>query len=155
MRKMIVVAVVIGLLAGAVVAPAEAKKKKVKKNAKIVRVVEGGYDNPAIGVPGVVGTSTLGGAVEFPVYPTESYISVAITDDGGQPVTATLSQNTDTSDDSWEIFATICGKTEQPLVVAPGVTVRISVYTMPGPDQPNCTGPASSGTIEATFSNLP
>jgi hypothetical protein len=150
MRKLIVTGVIVGLLAGMVAAPAEAKKPK-----RIQRVAKGTYANPAIGVPGVVGTSSAGGAVEFPIASNESFISVTITDDGGQPVIATLSQDTDPSTPSWEIFATICGKTDGPLVVATGIPVRISVYTIPGPDQPNCTGPATSGTIKATFSNMP
>ena len=41
-----------------------------------------------------------------------------------------------------------------PLPVQPGVAVRVSVYTSPGPDQPTCAGPATSGTIKATLSNL-
>jgi hypothetical protein len=156
MRKLIISGLIVGLLAGAVVAPAEAKKKKKPKlPQKIERVVEGTYDNPAIGVPGVVGTSSAGGAVEFPIGAEEAYVSIDITDGSGQPVIATLSQDTDPSTPSWEIFATICGKTEAPLVVSPGIPVRVSVYTVPGPDQPNCTGPATGGKIKATFSNMP
>lgn len=155
MRKLVVSSLIIGLVAGALlVAPAEAKKKK-KKSKKVERVVEGTYDNPAIGIPGVVGTSSAGGAVEVALGPTESFISVEITDDIGAAVTATMSQDTDPSTPSWEIFATICGKTEEPIAVEPGVPVRVSVYTIPGPDQPSCTGPATSGTIKATLSNLP
>lgn len=154
MKKTIAVAVSLGLLVGALVAPAEAGKKK-RTPKKVTRTAEGTYDNPAIGVPGVVGTSSAGGAVEFPLGPKESFLSIEITDDSGQPVTAMLSQDSDPSTPSWEIFATICGATEEPLEVLPAVTVRVSVYTTPGPEQPTCTGPATSGTIEAKFSNLP
>lgn len=148
MKKLIVSTVVLGLLVTGVIAPASAGKRKQ-------RVVKGTYDNPAIGIPGVVGTSSAGGAVEFGVGSKESFIDVKITDDGAQPVTATMSQDTDPSTPQWEIFATICGETEEPLAIEPGVAVRVSVYTMPGPEQPTCTGPATSGTIKATFSNLP
>jgi hypothetical protein len=148
MKKLIVSALVLGLLATAAVAPAYAGKRKQ-------RVAKGTYENPAIGIPGVVGTSSAGGAFEFAVGAKESFIDIQITDDGGQSVTATLSQDTDPSTPSWEIFATICGETEEPLTIEPGVAVRVSVYTMPGPEQPTCTGPATSGTIKATFSNLP
>lgn len=152
MKKMLVTCITVGLLAGAVSVPAEAKKRKPKR---IERVAEGTYANPAIGVPGVAGTSSAGGAVEFPISTGEYFIDIEITDDFGQPVIATMSQDTDTSTPSWEIFATICGATEDPLPVTPGVPVRVSVYTIPGPDQPSCMGPATSGTIKATFSNLP
>ena len=148
-RKLIVTGVIVGLLAGAMAVPAEAGKRKR------TRVATGTYDNPAIGIPGVVGSSTLGGAVEFPITAKESFIAVKITDDSGQPVTATMSQDTDQSTPQWEIFATICGQTEEPLPISPGIAVRVSVYTTPGPEQPSCTGPATSGTIKATFSNLP
>jgi hypothetical protein len=155
MRKLVVSFVLVGLMAGALVAPAEAGKKKPRKPKRIERLAEGTYANPAVGVPGVAGSAAAGGAVEFPLTSDEAFVSIDITDDGGQPVIATLSQDTDPSTPAWEIFATICGKTEAPLDIAPGITVRVSVYTMPGPDQPTCKGPASAGTIKATFSNLP
>jgi hypothetical protein len=151
MRKAVVLMLITGLIASAFVAtPAIAKKKR-----KVERKVEGTYANPAIGIPGVVGSGAAGGIYEFPTMSKEAFVSIDIADDGGQAVTATLSQDTDPSTTTWEIFATICGKTEEPLPIAPGITLRVSVYTMPGPDQPTCTGPASSGTINATFSNLP
>ena len=153
MKRTLVAVVVVGLLGGSLVAPVEAKRKR--KPQRIERIAEGTYDVPALGVPGVVGSAALGGAVEFPLGPGESFVNIEITDGGGQPVTATLSQDTDTSTPTWEIFATICGKTEEPLAIAPGVALRVSVYTTPGPDQPACTGPATSGTIKATLSNLP
>lgn len=156
MKKAIAVALSLGLLAGALAAPAEAgKNKKKKKSKKVTRTAEGSYANPAIGIPGVVGTSSAGGAAEFPLGPEERFVSIEITDDGGQPVTATLSQDSDPSTPSWEIFATICGATDEPIEVLPAVAIRVSVYTSPGPEQPTCTGPATSGTIKGTFSNLP
>jgi hypothetical protein len=148
MRKTIATLLAVGLLAGAFAAPAEAVKKKKRK-------AEGTYANPAVGIPGVVGSGSAGGTFEFPITSKESFISVEIADDGGADVIFTMSQNTDPSTDTWEIFGTWCGKTEEPVPVAPGIAVRVSVYTIPGPDQPTCVGPATSGTISATFSNLP
>ena len=153
MRKLLVSCVCVGLLGGALVAPADAGKPRKPKRTE--RVQEGSYENPAIGIPGVVGSSSAGGAVEFGVGPTEQFINVEITDDFGQPVMATMSQETDPSTPFWDIFATICGKTEEPIQIAPGVAVRVSVYTIAGRDHPTCIGPATSGTIKATLSNLP
>ena len=154
MRKTIAVAVAIGLLAGALIAPAGAAKKRKPK--KVTRVMEAAYENPAIGIPGVIGSSSAGGAVEFGVTADEAFIDVEITDDFGQPVIFTMSQDTEPGGTgSWEIFGTWCGTTEEPVAIAPAITVRVSIYTMPGPNQPTCFGPATSGTVKATFSNLP
>ncbi|HEV2757065.1 MAG TPA: hypothetical protein VG318_14955 [Actinomycetota bacterium] len=146
MKKLIVTGLVAAVVAGALIAPAEAGKKKEK-----ARVAEGTYDNPAVGIPGVAGTSNAGGAYEFGTIAGERFISVEVDDDSGGSPTLTFSQNTDTSDDSWEIFATACGKTEEPLPIEGGLPVRVSVYATPGVGQTTCVGPATSGTITATF----
>lgn len=148
MKKLIVTGVVAALVAGALVAPAAAGKKK---KPPAPRVAEATYENPAIGIPGVVGSPAAGGAFEFPTMTTENFISVEIADDGGAAVTFTMSQDSDPSDSQYEIMGTWCGATEEPVGIVPGLPVRVSVYTMPGPDQPTCTGPATSGTITATF----
>lgn len=148
MKKLIVTSVVAALAVGALVAPVEAAKKKKAKP----RVVEGTYANPAVGVPGVVGTSSAGGAVEFPSLASENHISVDIADAAGGAPFVTMSQDSDpTNTTGWEIFATFCGATAEPVPITPGLPVRISVYTTPGPDQPTCVGPATNGTIKATF----
>jgi hypothetical protein len=147
MKKLIVTSVVAALVAGALIAPAEAGKKRKPKP----RVVEGTYANPAVGAPGLVGTSNAGGAFEFVALSNENTISVVIEDDGGGTPTFTMSQNSDPADDTYEIMGTWCGETPEPVVIEPGLAVRVSVYTTPGPDQPSCVSPASSGTIVATF----
>ncbi len=154
MRKTVILTISAALVAGAIVAPAEAAKKR-KAPKRVERVAEGTYANPAIGVPGVVGSGAAGGSFEFGVTTGEVFIDVEITDDGGGSVTATMSQNSDPSDASYEIFATFCGATDEPVAITPDLPVRVSVYTTPGPEAPNCMGPATSGTIKATFSNLP
>jgi hypothetical protein len=146
MKKIVVTGIVAALVAGALIAPAEAGKKKPKP-----RSVEGTYANPAVGVPGLVGTSNAGGAVEFVALSNESTISVSIEDDGGGTPTFTMSQNSDPADDTYEIMGTWCGETPEPVAIEPGLAVRVSVYTTPGPDQPSCVSPASSGVITATF----
>jgi hypothetical protein len=149
MKKLVVVAVVAALGATALVGPAEAAKKKKPKP----RVAEGTYENPAVGVPGVVGIPAAGGNVEFVVLSNENFISVEVDDDSGGSPFITFSQNTDPSDDGYEIFASACGKTEEPLQITPGLAIRVAVYTAPGPDHPTCTGPATAGKITATFTS--
>lgn len=149
MKKLIVTSVVAALVAGALVGPAEAGKKKKKPPAP--RVAEAGYDNPAVGIPGVIGSPAAGGAFEFPTMTTENNVEVEIADDAGGSVTFTMSQDSDSNNPGYEIMGTWCGATEEPVQIAPGLPLRVSVYTVPGPDQPACTGPATSGTIKATF----
>ena len=147
MRKALIFSLLIALVAGAMSSPAVAKKKKLKP-----RVVEGTYDQPALGVGGVASSSANGGAIEVPLMPKEKYFSVEVTDDSGTDVYASLSQDTDPSTPSWEIFAGICGRTEAPIEVTPGIPVRITVTAGPGAEDPQCAGLASSGTIKATIS---
>lgn len=151
MKRFLMVALVGSLLVGSVCLPAQARKKP----KRVQRTAEGHYGNPAIGVPGVVGVTTAGGAVTFPLKASEAFISVEITDDSGAPVMATLSQETDPDNTGWDIFATICGTTDQALEVVPGQEVRIAVYTTSGPSRPTCAGPATAGDVKVTLSNLP
>lgn len=153
MRKLLAVCLTLGLLAGALIGPADAAKKRKTKRTE--RVMEATYANPAIGIPGVVGSGAAGGSNEFGITAEEAFVDVEITDDFGQPVIFTMSQNTDPATDTWEIFGTWCGSTEGTVPVEPGIAVRVSVYTIPGPSQPACHGPATSGAVKATFSNLP
>lgn len=147
MKKLIVTGLIAALVAGALVAPAAAGKKKKAK----ARVVEAGYDNPAVGIPGVVGSPAAGGAYEFPTLSTENNVFIEIADGGGADVTFTMSQDSDPNNPGYEIMGTWCGATEEPVGITPGLPLRVTVYTTPGPDQPSCTGPATSGTITATF----
>lgn len=146
MKKLLVTGLAAALAATALLVPAEAAKKKPKP-----RTAEGTYDNPALGVPGVVGSGAAGGSFEFATMATENFITVTIDDDGGGTPTFTMSQNSDPSDDSYEIMGTWCGETEEPVQIEPGLAVRVSIYSTPGPEQPSCVSPASSGTISATF----
>lgn len=147
MKKLILTSVVAALVAGALVAPAEAGRKKKPKP----RTVEGTYSNPAVGVPGLVGLPAAGGNAEFPTLSTENYISVEVADDSGGAPFITFSQDSEPNNTGWEIFATACGKTDEPIQITPGLPIRVAVYTAPGREAPTCTGPATSGTITATF----
>lgn len=151
MRRIIVALLVLGLVGGSLAIPAGAKKVKKK-----TRVVEATYDNPAIGIGGVLSSGSAGGSVEIPLAAGESFISIEITDDSGSPVYASLSQDTDTSTPQWEIFAGICGSTDAPIEVTPSVTVRVTVTAGPGREHPDCVpGLATAGTVKASLSNRP
>lgn len=153
MRKALAVALAAGLLAGAFVGPAEAGKKK-KKPVKTERVAESTYDGPAIGssdIGGVclVATNSCG---NFLALPEEKYMSVEITDSAGFPVSASVSWDTDgdgISDTGFEV----CGKTEEPQEIDPSYEINVFVWALPSPTCPVAI--ATTGTIKATFSNMP
>ena len=148
MRKLLVVAVVSGLLVSSV-ASAEAGKKKAPK--KTTRVAEASYVAPAYFYWAPTGDN-IGGAV-FPTGAGESYVSIEISDSAGMDVSAAVGQ--DPEGDNTVSTTSFCTSTEEPVPIEPGLEVTVFVYVGP------CTSPspapafASQGTITATFSNLP
>lgn len=155
MRKSVVVLLVLGLIFGALVGGAEAKKKKTRK---LQRVVEFNYTTASPGVSGIVGLclAALGvedsGCTDVATSTKEAYVMVEITDASGQPVNFDLAQDTDTSTPYTDIFASGCGKTEAAIPITPGLPLRISTATAGGPD---CPGVATTGSVKAVLSNLP
>ena len=148
MRKLLVAALAVGLVAGSV-ATAEAGKKKAPK--KTTRVVEASYVAPARFFWAPTGDN-IGGAA-FPTGTGETYVSVAIEDDAGMDVSAAVGQ--DPEGDSTVSTTAFCTSTEDPVPIEPGLEVTVFVYVGP------CTSPqpapafATQGTIVATFSNMP
>ena len=133
-------------------APAIAGKKK----KRVERTAEGAY--VAVAVPrGVTDTPCPAdqvGCVILPVEKGERFVEVEIIDASGQDVWASVyiygySDGTDGHEH-------ICGKSDGPLQLGPGVTelVVIVTQTTGGATNP-CAGAASQGTVSATFSNLP
>ncbi len=156
MRKPFMVLLACSLLTSAFVAPsAEAKKKKKKK--RVERKVEATYQAPAAGSGPTGGLCSPGnfGCVVFPLARGEQFAKVEIEDSTGTDIYATLGQDTDDNPMTIETVGSFCGSTgEEPLAIRPGLEVYVSVYTGPGTDPP-CAGVASSGSVKATFSNLP
>ena len=159
MKKAIAVALSLGLLAGAMIAPADAAKKKKKKPVKVERVVELAYDSPGVGV------AIQGGATGYPIgFPTsadigttgeERYVKVEIVDSSGQKVNGSLAQSDQDGDgfvdDLGEPF---CGATEEPIEFEPG-TVIVGVYAHNGTCADGTPSVMTTGTVTLTFSNLP
>lgn len=155
MKKTIAVALSLGLLVGAMVAPAEAAKKKKKK--KVERVVEHTYTKPSPGVPGVASACFAAfdpeaGCVNVPLGMGEAFVDVKIEDSSGQEPYWILAQDTEPDDAAFEIFHNGCGDSEEPIPITEGLELRISVYAFGGPD---CPAVGTSGTITATLSNIP
>lgn len=159
MRRSIVTLVVIGLIFGALVGAADAKKKKKKPPVpvKVERTIEYSYQFPSPGVSGVAG-SCLDGTVDgspcknIPVSAEEAYVSVSVDDATGQATNWYLAQDTDPSNTTLEIFASGCGATAAPVPITPGLELRVQVAAVGGPD---CPGIATTGDVKVVLSNMP
>ena len=150
MKRFLVLSMVLGLLAGNVVA-AEAKKKP----QRITRTVEGSYDSPVLGMYGECAETDGIGCVSFVARAHEQYVTAKVHDAHGLPVFVLIrSAPTGAFGQGAETYGTFCGETTEPIAVPAGsplefwVGAAASAYGC----QP---GIGTSGTITATFSNLP
>lgn len=166
MKKAIVSALVVGLVAGAMVLPAEAgKKKKKKPPARVEQVVEVPYTGGELGVstPGPSAGGCLNGTEVFsckeiiPPAGDFPYIKIEIKDATGLTVGGFIAQADNDGDGLQDGYGSFCGAHAEsvPLEV-PGAVVGISLY--PGAcDNAGTPAPSTptTGTIVATFSNMP
>ena len=154
MRKAIAVALALGLLAGAMVAPAEAAKKK-KKPKRIERVVEFDYVCPCPGFyqfGSATGTNFGGGAVPIG---DESYITITAEDASGTAVLVSVNQDTN-GDGFNDGVADVCAgeeKQEEPAEINPGLEMRLFLTT--GTCEDGTPSVPLGGTLTITLSNLP
>ena len=144
MKRVLVLFVVLGMVVGSLTAAEAAKKKKKKKPA--ARVVTANYAPASDG--GLIifrlGTAPGVSLTQVPFTPTakERKVSIAITDDSGQPVRASLAQSESELSD-------FCGKTDAPVMIAPGVEIQLKLFSG------TCgsgVGVMTQGKITATFS---
>lgn len=155
MKRFLIMFMVVGLVAGSV-ATAEAGKKKKPK--RVERTVQLEYTAPSPGISGLVGACLTGLGVEgtacidTPLGSTDLFVNVVVTDATGQPTNFDLSQDTDPATPAFDIFASGCGETPDPIAITPGLPLRVSVTALGGP---TCPGAATQGTIDITLSNLP
>lgn len=163
MKKAIVSAVVVGLIAGAMVVPAEAGKKK--KPVRIEKVVEVPYTGGELGVatPVISGGVCLNGAEVFtcksiiPPAGNFPYIKIEVQDATGLTVGGFIAQQDADGDGLQDGYGEFCGAHPEtvPLEIT-GAVIGVSLYAgacdnagAPAPSTP------TSGTIVATFSNMP
>ncbi len=167
MKKLVISAVVIGLLAGAMVAPAEAGKKKKKPPVpaapvRIERVVEIPYTggNAGVATPAATGGACFNGQPVFTCQSVasaaeETYIKIEVKDASGQNAGGFISQNDNDGDGLQDGYGQFCGAHAEAVPLeTPGGLVAISLY--PGVCS-DASGPSvvTSGTIVVTFSNMP
>lgn len=151
MRRVIVVGLVVALACVAMGVPAGAAKRPKPKK----RTMELPYTEPAVGAAGA-GVCLQGSSCLFygPPAAGEKLFSVVIEDDLGQPVPASVIQDTN-GDGSFlvadDLTVGICGATDEPVEIEPGKAVSVWVWRAGA--NPPCPGTATSGTATATFSS--
>ena len=152
MRRAWIAGLLLALLAGTLVTPADAAKRKPKK---VTRQAQATYGSPA-----PISPSTAGGCWEvgeslcpiFPISATERWVTMEVVDDASSaPVAFSIVQEDEQTGIRGGPF---CGSTgEDPVEVTPGVEVGVMIYTSGDVVCPSAV--ATTGTVKAVFSNLP
>jgi hypothetical protein len=151
--KALAAALIVAVAGATVVAlPASAGKKK----KRVERTEEATYVG-ATGVRGASDSPCAGdqvGCVIFPVNKGEKFVSIEIADAAGEPVWASVYVYG--YSDGTDLHEHVCGSSEGALQIAPGLAELYVVITQTTGGATNpCAGPATQGTVTATFSNLP
>ena len=165
MKKAIVLALTAGLVAGALVGPADAKKKKKPVPVpvvKIERVVEVDYQATGIGIAspartiGVCPFADVQAQTCVEAFPeaSEKFVKIEVKDAAGQKMYGFISQGDVDGDGISDGYGTFCGAHTEPVeLAAASAAVRVSFY--PGATADCAPSIATTGTVVYTFSNLP
>jgi hypothetical protein len=152
MSRTVVAALVISLIAGPLLAPAEARKRK-----RITQRAKATYETPALGhSDALIGCLVISdglGCANFTPRARMKYLSLQIKDESGTSTYAAVSQDLDGDGVGDVDYPNFCGKTAKPIKIRPGYVVTVFINGGPGADPP-CPGVGTSGTVKATFSNL-
>lgn len=145
-----VAALVLSLGAQPVGAGAGKKKKRVERTESKDYVgatgVRGTQDTPCAGEPV--------GCVRFAVEPSERFVAIEVVDRAGMPIWASVYVNGYT--DGTDAHQHVCGKSDGVFALARGLEELVVITTQTtGGATSECTGPATAGTVTATFSNIP
>lgn len=157
MKRILVLMMVLGLVVGSI-ATAEAGKKKKKKPQRVERTAEAVYDAPALGSAdtGGVCLGATNSCARIATGADDKFVRVEVKDAAGMPVAFTLGQDTDPDTLGTETkYGVFCGTTgDTPIAVeAAGVELLSFVWAFGGSKCPGAI--ATTGTVVATFSNLP
>ena len=152
MKRLLIMAVVLGLIAGSV-ATAEAK---TRRPVRVERTVEASY-GPVISP--VMGCNDPGASLACVVVnarSTEAFFTAKVTDAHGLPVFVQVNNGH---------AGTFCGETDQPISIEPGSRLQFLMEPIPyffnnwgtgWVDHLDCPYRAKTiGTIRVTLSNLP
>jgi hypothetical protein len=156
--KRAVVCVLIAVVSGALVVPAQAAKTRPKK---VTRRAEATYDLPYVFSPSISGGGCFTVAVagnECPVFSiskTEEWVTMEVKDDSGTPSAFSIWQKGESDGTGFTVMGgPFCGSSgKNPIRLAPGVEVGVAVYASGDVVCPGAIG--TSGTVTAVFSNIP
>ena len=148
MKKALALTMILGLIFGSI-ATAEAGKKKAPK--KVTREAQSVYDAPAIGSGAGICPAATNSCGSIPTGANENFVHIKIEDAAGMAVYASVGQDLD-GDNFADNSVNICGESEEPLQITPGVELMVFPWAVGGP---SCPGIATTGTVTATLSNLP
>lgn len=133
-----------GLVLTVALAPAAGAKKK--PTVKTTRTETHTYSGPTAFSLATVSLNTCiqdQGCFTLTPQSKEEYVSILVTDQSGQPVALNVS-----TDDGGGLY---CGETSSPIWLNGADQVNVTL----GAALPDCTGVATTGSFDATFSNLP
>lgn len=153
-NKALLVLTIVGLLAGALAMPAEARRKP-KKETRVERLE---YRTPAASVStvpwaGLCYWYTQTGCVALDTEPTERWVTIEITDAVSERVAGELSQWTELGGQHLysEYF---CGSTDRPVRMHPLATrITVWIYAAPTCVEGSDQAYATAGTVTFTLSN--
>ncbi len=143
----IVLATMVVIFALGAQATAAGKKKRVERVETRQYVGFSGFRGAAEGTCDM----EPAGCVIFPVEKNDRFVSIEVVDTAGMPVWASVYVYGYPS-----AHEHVCGSSESPFKVTKGLQTLVVVVTQTtgGATEP-CVGPATVGTVTATFSNVP
>ena len=152
MKRTGVICLMFALLAGGLVAPADAAKRQPKK---VTREAIGTYTHPAVGSPSAPKSACLP-CPTFEISGSERFVTMEVYDEASlAPVAFSIFQNFDQNEFVFErVGGPFCGTTgKKPVEVTPGQDVGFTVYAFGDTVCPGAV--ATTGTVNAVFSNVP
>ena len=150
MKRTGMVSLAFVLVAGALVAPADAGRRAPKK---VTREAVGTYDHPS---PGSASTKAVCSPCgTFQISGSERWVRMEVVDDMSQnPVAFSIYQNKDGDNFFERVGGPFCGSTgKEPVEITPGEYVGFNIYAFGDVVCPGAI--ATTGTVTAVFSNVP
>lgn len=149
MKRSLILLLALGLVFGSI-ATAEAGKKK----KRVERQAQGSYTSTGVVAVGLCAQTDGTNCMEIATAANENYLTAKITDSHGLAVPVAVKADQDGDGSTEVLYGTFCGETTEPIQIDPGVPVVFWVGISPDTAALGCP-PGTTGTLDATFSNLP